>query len=145
MTGEPAHTASKESMVPELMFLSERVPQLYQLKGEMSIMLRLQLWSARYTVLQMKCLCKSIQSLRKIRMIRAPRLSITDLKVKWLCFAFIYFQPVTQRYKQRTAFEVPLQSIQSPGKYPFTNACIALLQIDILGWDTKEDKGESMT
>ena len=28
MTGEPTHTASKERMVPELMFLSERAPQL---------------------------------------------------------------------------------------------------------------------
>ena len=28
MTGEPMHTASKEKLVPELMFLSERTPQL---------------------------------------------------------------------------------------------------------------------
>ena len=27
-TGEPMHTASKERMVPELMFLSERTPQV---------------------------------------------------------------------------------------------------------------------
>ena len=35
----------------------------------------------------------------------------TDLKVKLpLCFAFTYFQPVTQHYKQRTVLEAPLQS-----------------------------------
>ena len=28
MTGEPTHTASKERMAPELMYSSERVPQL---------------------------------------------------------------------------------------------------------------------
>ena len=28
MTGEPTHTVSKERMGPELMFLSEHVPQL---------------------------------------------------------------------------------------------------------------------
>ena len=28
MTGEPMHTASKEMMVPEILFSSERVPQL---------------------------------------------------------------------------------------------------------------------
>ena len=28
MTGEPTHATSKEKMAPELIFLSERVPQL---------------------------------------------------------------------------------------------------------------------
>ena len=40
---------------------------------------------------------------------RIPKLSITDVKVKWpLC---CYVHPVTQR---RTVGEAPLQSIQSP-------------------------------
>ena len=30
MTGEPTHTPSKERMAPELMFSSERAPQLSQ-------------------------------------------------------------------------------------------------------------------
>ena len=41
---------------------------------------------------------------------RVPQLSITE-KVKW--FIFSYVQLVTQRYKQRTLQEAPLQSIQS--------------------------------
>ena len=41
MTGEPMHTASKERMAPELMFLSERAPQLSSTALKM-------LWSLSY-------------------------------------------------------------------------------------------------
>ena len=84
MTGKSTHTASKEGMVPELTFLSERIPQL----------------------------------------------SITALKVQWpLRFVFSYVQPITQRYKQNTVEEVPLQSNQLPRKYnvlcaPTINYCL---------------------
>ena len=45
MTGEPTQTISKESMVPELMFSSECVPQVLftDLEGEVAITLRYQL------------------------------------------------------------------------------------------------------
>ena len=69
MTGEPAHITSKERMVPELMFLSERAPQL-SVESEVAITLRYQLCSAT----------------------------------------------ITQCYKQKTAGEAPLQSIQLPQK-----------------------------
>ena len=78
---------------------------------------------------------------------RMPQLSNTASKVQWpLLFAFSYVQPVTQRYKRRTALESPLKSIQSPRKirmipvYKRTvgEPCIALLQIDTLGCQQKE-------
>ena len=41
---------------------------------------------------------------------RVPQLSKHASKVQWpLRFAFSYVQPVTQRYRQKTAEEVPLQ------------------------------------
>ena len=40
MTGEPTHNASKEKMAPELMFLSERVPQLSQTASQVQWPLR---------------------------------------------------------------------------------------------------------
>ena len=42
MTGEPTHTTSKERMVPELMFLSERVPQLSKTTSKVQ-------WPLRFT------------------------------------------------------------------------------------------------
>ena len=49
MTGEPAHTSLEERIVPDLIFSSECVPPNYQLlKGEVAIMLRIQLYSACY-------------------------------------------------------------------------------------------------
>ena len=40
MTGEPMHTTSKERMAPELMFLSERTPQLSKTASKMQWPLR---------------------------------------------------------------------------------------------------------
>ena len=50
MTCEPTHTVSKETMVPELMFSSEHMPQLLiiVLKVQMAITLRFQLITQRY-------------------------------------------------------------------------------------------------
>ena len=42
MTGEPTHTASKERMVPELMLLSERMPQLSNTASKVQ-------WPLRFT------------------------------------------------------------------------------------------------
>ena len=40
MTGEPTHAASKERMVPELMFSSEHAPQLSQTASKVQWPLR---------------------------------------------------------------------------------------------------------
>ena len=66
MTDEPAHTASKESMAPESMFCLNVCPD-YQLltQSEVAIMLRFQLYSARYTVLQTKNSRRSPSAIRQ--------------------------------------------------------------------------------
>ena len=106
MTGESMHTASKERMGPELMFLSEQHPLppaiKYCFESAVAIMLPFQLCSARYTVLQTKKVEVSLQqsSHHKITTIHMPQLSITASKVQLLLyFAFSYFQPITQHYK----------------------------------------------
>ena len=61
---------------------------------------------------------QSIQSPRKVRMIRTPQLSITYSKVK--VAIMLHFQLCSSRFtvlQQRTVGEVLLQSIQSPWKY----------------------------
>ena len=102
MTGEPAHITSKERMVPELMFLSERAPQL-SVESEVAITLRYQLCSAHYTVLQTKNSRRSTSAINPATTKNTddshkPQLSITDSKVK----AFmLHFHHVTERYKLR--------------------------------------------
>ena len=54
MTGEPAHTASKERRVPELMFSSEYVPQLSITDSKSEVAITLHLFSAHHTALQTK-------------------------------------------------------------------------------------------
>ena len=54
MTGEPSHTASKERMAPELMFLSGHAPQLSQTASKVQWLSRfdfsyVQLVTQRYT------------------------------------------------------------------------------------------------
>ena len=146
-TGEPMHTTSKERIAPDLMFLSECIPQLsitdWTVKWPPALL------SAMFSLL---C-CTTNESSRrstsavnmKIQTIHMPQLS-AGLKVKWpLCFAFTYFQPITHHYSIRST-----SAIQSPQKIwmILTNGkpCIALLQIDTLGYQQKEmrHKGKSM-
>ena len=147
MTGEPTHTASKERMVPELMFLkcfrlNVRPAIKNCFKSAVAITLRFQLCSARYTVLQTKKTTEEVplqqSSHLKNTTIRVPPTIITASKVQQsLRFTFNY---VTQRYKRRTVLESSLQSVQSPRKiqtipiYKHTvgKPCIMLLRIDTL-------------
>ena len=79
MTGEPTHIASKVMMAPELMFLSERVPQAinYCFESAVAITLHFQLCSASYTAIQMKNSRRSASAINpvttKIRRFARPK------------------------------------------------------------------------
>ena len=116
MTGEPAHTASKEG----IKFSSERTPRLSitDLKGGVSITLRFQLCSARYTVLQTKSSRRSASTINPVTMNNKDDSHAPSINY---CLArkvvnTLRFQSVTQCYEQRTVLEAPLQSIQSQQK-----------------------------
>ena len=104
MTGEPTHTASE--MAPRPSYIN------YHLKSEVSITLRCQLCSTRYTVFRIKNCLKStstIHAYQKKEMV--PRVPIIVRKVKHpLRFVVGYVQLVTQQYESRTVRKAPLQS-----------------------------------
>ena len=68
MTGELAHTTSKKKMAPELMFSSERVPQLSitDSKVKWSFCFPFQLCSARYITLQTKSSIMSTSAINPV-------------------------------------------------------------------------------
>ena len=122
MTGEPTHTASKEMIVPEIMFSFECTPQLSSTASKVQ-------WSFLFTFSYMQSVTqryrrKTVEEVtlqqsshHQNTTIRAPYLSITASKVQWpLRFTINYVQPVTQHYKQRTVLESSLQSVHSPRK-----------------------------
>ena len=163
MTGEPTHTASKERMVPELMFSSERVPQLSQTASKMQWPLcfafsYVQPVTQCYRRKMVKEMPLQQSSHHKNTTIRAPP-TINYCPVSAAAIT-LHFQLCSARYtalQQRTELESSLQSVQSPRKiqtipvYKRTvgKPWIALPRINTLAvskkkWDTKEDKGKSM-
>ena len=82
MTGEPMYTASKERMVPELMFSSPAIKNCFE--SAVVITLCFQLCSARYTVLQTKnsriSAFATIQSPRKYDNLCAPNYQLLPQK-----------------------------------------------------------------
>ena len=70
MTGEPMHTASKEWMIPEVMFSTERMPQLSitDLNVKWPLTLLFQLCSAHFTALQMKNSRRSASAINPVTM-----------------------------------------------------------------------------
>ena len=105
----------QERMVPELMFLSERMSQLSIIDSKVK-------WPLHFAFTFTYCKqrtsgeapLQSIQPPRKIRTICTPQLSITDSKVNWL-LRFNLFHLFSACY---TALQTKtcLQSIQPPRK-----------------------------
>ena len=149
MTGEPTHTASKQRMVPELMFSSECAPQLSKTAQKCSG--HYASLSAMFSPLHSATDKKTVEEVPLQQSSHHNNTTIlappTASKVQRpLCFAFSYVQPITQCYKRRTVLESSLQSVQSPQKirtipvYRRTvgKPCIMLLRINTLSCQQKE-------
>ena len=69
MTGEPVHTASKERMVSEVLFLTERIPQLSITELKVNWPLCFTMFSTHYKQIAVEAPLQSIQSPWKIQTI----------------------------------------------------------------------------
>ena len=135
------HTASKERMVPELMFSSERTPQLSKLFQKCSG--HYALLSAMFVPLHSAIQMKNSRSASAP--IQSPRNTICVSPTINYCLESaaaitLRFQLCSVCYKQRTVLESSLQSDHSPWKiwmisvYKRTvgKPCIMLPRIDTL-------------
>ena len=127
MTGESAHTISKERTSPDLMFLSEHAPQLLITDSKVKWPLCFQLYMfSRYTMLQTKN-SRSAPAINPVTMKNTDNLHTPTINC-WLesevaTMLRSHLFSVRYRYKQRTVLEAPLQSTQSPCKIQlFTEA-----------------------
>ena len=128
------------------------MPQLYHLKSEVSITLRCQLCSTRYTI---KSCLKSISATHAYQKGRchAPQLYHLKSEVSitlrcWLCSTHYTAVRIKNCFKNTSAIEVATMKntddFHYEGKPSHATTKLKLFAVSKDEWDIKEDNGKSM-